>query len=105
MNRRDFLKTTVTMAALAPFASLADALAKGSAPAAAMTRRTLKSGISLPLLGFGGMRLPRRKSSAEIDVDEVRRMVACAMEGGCNYFDTAFMYHGRSEERRVGKEC
>ena len=103
MTRRDFLKTTVTVAALAPFASLADAIAKGSAPAAAMTRRTLKSGISLPLLGFGGMRLPRRKGSAEIDVDEVRRMVARAMAGGCNYFDTAFMYHGGRSERCFGE--
>ena len=103
MNRRDFLKTAVTAAALAPFASFADAAAKLTAAAPAMTRRRLKSGLSLPLLGFGGMRLPRRKGSAEIDVDEVRRMVARAIAGGCNYFDTAFMYHGGRSERCFGE--
>jgi len=107
MDRRDFLKTTVTFAALAPLASLADAVAKASGAAAAkaaMTRRPLgKSGVMLPLLGFGGMRLPRRKGSPEIDVGEVRRMVARAFEGGCNYFDTAFMYHGGRSERCFGE--
>ena len=103
MNRRDFLKQAVTLAALAPLASFASAAELSAAAVPAMTRRKLKNGLSLPLLGFGGMRLPRRKGSPEIDIDELRRMVDRAIAGGCNYFDTAYMYHGGRSERCFGE--
>lgn len=53
-------------------------------------------GISLPLLGFGGMRLPQK--DGEIDYTESKAMLDHAMAQGVNYFDTAYGYlDGKSE--------
>ena len=50
-------------------------------------------------LGMGTMRLPVKSSEADIDVIRVEKMIACALEHGINYFDTAWNYHeGKSEE-------
>ena len=65
MNRREFLKGALTAAALAPIAKLAakagadgnksSDLAKGPQ----VTRRQYRNtGLTLPMLGFGMMRLP-----------------------------------------------
>ncbi len=56
---------------------------------------------TLPLLGFGAMRLPEK--DGEVDVAQVERMVSLAMENGVNYFDTAWPYHGGMSERIMGK--
>ena len=54
-------------------------------------------GEELPLLGLGGMRLPK-VDSGEIDFDSGRDMVDLCMKNGVNYFDTAYPYHdGESE--------
>lgn len=56
----------------------------------------------LSLLGFGAMRLP---TAADSSVDEARtaEMVRMAFEGGVNYIDTAYPYHGGASERVLGK--
>ncbi len=55
-------------------------------------------GEQLSNLGLGCMRLPHGESYEEIDVEQVRQMVAYAMAHGVNYYDTAWGYHnGRSE--------
>ena len=56
-------------------------------------------GKKLSALGMGCMRLPADKDDfSKIDVEATREMIACAIEGGVNYFDTAWGYHdGRSE--------
>ncbi len=66
-------------------------------PLSQVTRRPWKnSGITLPLLGFGLMRLPEKEG--KVDRETARKMVDLAMAAGCNYFDTAYMYHdGESE--------
>lgn len=47
--------------------------------------------------GFGCMRLPMR--GAEVDIDEMNRMVDAFLESGFNYFDTAHGYlEGKSEK-------
>ncbi len=52
---------------------------------------------SMPLLGFGLMRLPLKDGGA-IDHEQLCRMVDKYMKTGMNYFDTAYIYHeGRSE--------
>lgn len=56
---------------------------------------------TLSLLGFGAMRLPEK--DGEIDVPQVEKMVAMALENGVNYFDTAWPYHGGMSERVMGK--
>ncbi|MDR0519790.1 MAG: aldo/keto reductase [Clostridiales Family XIII bacterium] len=54
-----------------------------------------KSGAELSQLGFGCMRYPR--SGAVVDRAATERMILAAIEGGINYFDTAYIY-GSSEE-------
>ncbi len=60
---------------------------------------------TLPLLGFGCMRLPLLPGgkAGDIDEEETRKMVSFAMENGCNYFDTAYPYHDGESERVMGK--
>jgi uncharacterized protein len=55
-------------------------------------------------LGFGCMRLPiiGEKSSA-IDQEKVDEMIHTAIEGGVNYFDTAYVYHDQMSEVALGK--
>ena len=54
-------------------------------------------------LGFGLMRLPRinPNDAADVDVNEVCRMVDMFMERGFTYFDTAWMYNAFASERVV----
>ncbi len=67
-----------------------------------VTRRPYKNtGATLPLLGFGLMRLPQKDE--KIDYPAAEAMVATAMNAGCNYFDTAYMYHGGESEKFVGQ--
>lgn len=55
--------------------------------------------LRLSALGFGAMRLPvTGGQNSQVDEAAVAEMVARAMAGGVNYFDTAWGYHeGRSE--------
>ncbi len=57
-------------------------------------------------LGFGLMRLPRndRNNAADVDVEQVRKMVDAFMAKGFTYFDTAWMYNGFASEN-VAKEA
>lgn len=48
-------------------------------------------GEKLSMLGFGAMRLPTLENGS-IDEKQVDEMVKCALEGGVNYFDTAYPY-------------
>ena len=109
MKRREFLKATLTLAALSPLAKLSaketpdgnkiSDIIKGEP----VTRRPYKNtGITLPLLGFGMMRLPRTEDGNGIDYATAEKMVARAMEAGLNYFDTAYMYHGGKSQVFVG---
>ncbi len=109
MKRRDFLKATLTLAALSPLAKLSaketpdgnktSDIVKGEP----VTRRPYKNtGLTVPLLGFGLMRLPRTEDGNGIDYATAEKMVARAMEAGLNYFDTAYMYHGGKSQVFVG---
>ena len=111
MNRRDFLKSALTLAALAPLTRLAGKagadgdkssdLIKGGQ----VTRRSYRgTGLTLPLLGFGMMRLPRLNPRApEIDLVEAEKMFRTALEAGVNYFDTAYFYHNGLSEKCAGE--
>jgi uncharacterized protein len=75
-----------------------------------MKYRTLgASGIKVPALGFGCMRLPMlagRKNSKRrcgVDADEAVRMMHYAYERGVNYFDSAWGYHMGWSEVVLGK--
>ncbi|MBQ6065967.1 MAG: aldo/keto reductase [Clostridia bacterium] len=60
--------------------------------------------IRLSALGMGCMRLPTVNGDDNaVDEAATRDMVRAAFEGGINYFDTAYGYHGGNSERVMGK--
>lgn len=110
MNRREFLKHALAVAALAPVTRLAaKAGADGDKTSDILQGRTItrrryrNTAQTLPLLGFGCMRLPLLSpDQPEIDSATVKQMIDRAMKAGCNYFDTAYMYHDGRSERCLG---
>lgn len=54
-------------------------------------------------LGFGLMRMPLndRTNEADVDIEQVKKMVDLYLERGFTYFDTAWMYHAFSSENVV----
>ena len=109
MQRRNFLKGLLAVSLLAPIARLtakssksADKKSENSLEPVKISSRTI-NGITVPLLGFGTMRLPRKtKGEPAIDYDETRKLFARAIECGVNYFDTAYFYHRGLSEVCVG---
>ena len=60
--------------------------------------------LKLSALGLGAMRLPVVDGDdAKIDEEKAAEMVACAMEKGINYYDTAWGYHDGNSELVLGK--
>ena len=60
--------------------------------------------LKLSALGMGAMRLPViNGDDTRVDQELVNKMVACAMEGGVNYYDTAWGYHGGQSELAMGR--
>ena len=51
-------------------------------------------------LGFGLMRMPKldRNNAADVDIEQVKKMVDLFIEKGFTYFDTAWMYNGFASE-------
>ena len=88
MRRRDFLKTST--AGLVILATGCSPALRDDAPAsnaAALPKRPYgKTGERLSIVGFSGLALAR------IDQDQTNRLVAWAVEHGCNYFDVAPAY-------------
>ncbi len=61
-----------------------------------------KSSNSLSILGFGCMRFPEH-SLGRIDEKKALPLLYRAVEGGINYFDTAYPYHMGNSEAFLGK--
>ena len=116
ISRRGFLKlfgagAAVTAAALSGCKQAEKAVATGTTvadedvPKGKMTyRANPKTGEKVSLLGYGCMRWPTkdggsgRESEADLDQEQINRMVDFAIEHGVNYFDTSPAYcKGRSE--------
>lgn len=57
--------------------------------------------ISISRLGMGNMRLPER--DGHIDIEAARAIIDRAVEGGVNYFDTAWMYHFCESQKFLGE--
>lgn len=70
-----------------------------------MERRAFDS-IKEPvsLLGYGAMRFPLlSEQKKDIDRKESQRLIDRALEGGINYFDTAWLYHDGESEGFLGE--
>lgn len=101
MKRRDFLKGLAAAAALAPVSRLAAASEKQEP--GKVTRKPYKNtGLTLPMLGYGMMRLPVLKSARKIDYAAAEKLFDRAMKAGVNYFDTAYFYHSGASETCAG---
>ncbi len=61
-----------------------------------LTKKNIKNGDELSILGFGCMRLP---SEEEVAVNLIRD----AIDKGINYFDTAYIYKAGKNEEVLGK--
>ncbi|MHC4777686.1 MAG: aldo/keto reductase [Planctomycetota bacterium] len=57
------------------------------------------------VLGFGAMRLPLTdpKDPKAIDEETSTKMIRLAIDGGVNYVDSAYVYHGQKSEEVVGR--
>jgi len=60
-----------------------------------MQYRTDKSGNKLSIMGFGCMRF--RKNRTQIDINKAEQLIVKAVQGGINYFDTAYLYSGSED--------
>ena len=61
--------------------------------------------VALSTLGLGNMRLPTKMEGDKAVIDRVAAsaLVDVAMQGGINYFDTAYVYHGGESEDFLGE--
>ena len=57
-----------------------------------MNYRNDRYGNPLSILGYGCMRFPKKLGA--IDMEETEKQILLAVEGGVNYFDTAYIYPG-----------
>jgi len=57
-----------------------------------MQYRKDKKGNDLSILGYGCMRFTKKGRS--IDLDKAEKEIMTAIQGGVNYFDTAYIYPG-----------
>ena len=104
------MKNALTVAALAPVTRIAAKEGPDGNKTSDVTegvqvtrRRYRNSALTVPLLGFGCMRLPLlAPDKPEIDRSTTKKMIDLAMKAGCNYFDTAYMYHDGESERCLG---
>lgn len=65
-------------------------------------RNWVKNSVRTSLLGYGCMRLPLNASGG-IDEPRAAALLNAARDGGVNYFDTAYPYHGGASEPFVGR--
>jgi hypothetical protein len=64
-------------------------------------RKVPQTGDQLSILGFGCMRLSQK--DGRIDEERATRQIRHAIDGGVNYIDTAWPYHGGESEPFVGR--
>ncbi|MCL1903237.1 MAG: aldo/keto reductase [Oscillospiraceae bacterium] len=63
-------------------------------------RKFTKINSTPSLLGYGCMRFPTTNDN--IDEEKSYALLKAAVEGGVNYFDTAYVYHGGKSEEFLG---
>jgi hypothetical protein len=114
MNRRDFIKGSLAVVALAALggckdsqgtASMENSKTEGKKKGEITKRKLGNIAQGVSLLGYGLMRLPLkdRRNQAEIDKEKAQELIDRAMKGGVNYYDTAWVYHQGQSERFAGE--
>lgn len=89
ITRRDFLKTVGTFAACTVMAPLAETAHSATPSPSGVPARLLgKTGVKVPMLGFGGDGLV----SDSTDRETVEKFLTDVLESGVTYFDTAHVY-------------
>ena len=99
MKRRDFIINSAL--AVGGAALLAGCGKKEVKKSVNQVVRRKFDNLEMPLIALGCMRLPMR--DGKIDMAELDKMVAYAMEHGVNYFDTAYMYVEGKSENAIGE--
>lgn len=116
IDRREFLKTAASAAAVTTGISVlpgckgsqaaSGAEGSGTEVSGEMTYRTNPNqGDKVSILGYGCMRWPMTKDENDkdiVDQEAVNRLVDHALEHGVNYFDTAPVYLQGQSERVTG---
>jgi len=95
-GRREFLKAATQVAATAavchvPSSSTAGAETPGRSSGTLPTRTLGKTGLKLPILGYGGAALPKNWANPLSHEDRVA-LVRYAWDQGVRYFDTSPVY-------------
>ncbi|MCP4228607.1 MAG: aldo/keto reductase, partial [bacterium] len=65
-------------------------------------RKLGKTGLDVSILGYGCMRLPTHSEGGVNESDAIR-CIRRAIDGGVNFVDTAYIYHGGASETALGK--
>ena len=62
-----------------------------------------KDGPEVSALGFGVMRLPRRKSDGAVNFRRAVSVMRRALDAGVNFFDSHHNYHHGQSEEAIGR--
>ena len=106
MPRREFLKQTAHVAAIAGLAGAAAAAApkdKKITLADTIPARAFgKTGVRLPILGYGGAALPKAWGNP-LSLEDRVKLVRYAYDSGVRYFDTSISYTYKESQAIIGK--
>jgi len=105
-HRREFLKRTAHAAAIASIAGAASAaMPKDKKIELADTipaRAFGKTGVKLPILGYGGAALPKKWGN-RLSLDNRVKLVRYAYDSGIRYFDTSISYTYSESQAIIGR--
>jgi len=105
-HRREFFKRTAAVAVAGLGAGAASAAVpkdKTIALAEALPARTFgKTGVTLPVLGYGGAALPKKWGNP-LSLEDRVKLVRYAYDSGLRYFDTSISYTYSESQTIIGK--